>query len=123
MTAQTIARLREQIDELNETILQLRQQIRGPLLPALPFKISPGQRIILRLLFNHAGLIVPTERFIAGLDSSSLGPETLLKVLLVDLRRKLVPYGVKIHNEFDIGYWMSKADAEKLRAALDNPVF
>ncbi len=114
-----VARLREQIDELNETILQLRQQIRGPLLPPSPVKMRPQQRLLMQALLNHAGFVLPTERLAAGLDSS----KEVVKVLLVDLRRKLAPYDVKIHNEFDIGYWMSKADAEKLRAALDNPVF
>ncbi|MBV1702612.1 MAG: helix-turn-helix domain-containing protein [Hyphomicrobiales bacterium] len=117
--AAMVMRLRDKIDELEETVLQLREQLRGPMLSPHLIQMRPQHRIILGMLLAYPGKIISPEQLALAINSKSEDPVRLVAVQIVLIRRFLVPYGAKINNEWGSGYWIRKEDADKLRQLLD----
>jgi DNA-binding response OmpR family regulator len=111
---------KEQLDEANETIRQLRAILRPP--PGAHFPrewgLTPAEARLLHLLAvrgeaSHDALLVAGEHRVgSGLDLNTL------KVEIHRIRAKLAPVGVKIGTSWGNGYYLSDTSREIVKAAL-----
>lgn len=120
------ARLREESEELLETVRQLRVErdtlqrlCNTPIRQAMEtLKVSPGAAKVLCRLIDAAPKALTAEvllTHIGGVNSDCI------KVYISRVRSKLRSMGctAKIRNVYRIGYYLSEADAHEVRMLLD----
>lgn len=111
----TIAMLREQIEERDETIRQLRAELshEGALPDWLPRLTKLEDAVFRRLL--KRGRISRDE--LANLMNEEVSsPYNQGSVYIHRLRRKLDPVGVKIVTDWWRGYYLDDASVDRLRS-------
>lgn len=119
MLHRQIATLREQVDERDETIRQLREMLAetAPLPEWMPH-LSNTEEALLRLLWRRERVHTAALLMLIG-ESESLGrPDNKLKVYICKLRRKLGPIGINIVCDWGHGYHLDSASRERLSGAL-----
>lgn len=107
--------LRERVDELEETVRQLRDELGDEQeLPDWLPVLTRTERTILLLLAD--GRLVTTERIVASLyDHREDAPgENIVRVFISHLRRKLSPH-IDIRNVWGQGYQITPASRDRLR--------
>ena len=123
------ARLREESEELLETVRQLRIErdtlqklCNTPVRQAMEtLKITPAQAKVLCRLIDAAPKAMTVETLlshIGGINSDCI------KVYITRVRSKLRGLGctANIRNVYGIGYYLSEADAHEVRMLLEGPV-
>jgi hypothetical protein len=114
------AALREHIEELEETVRQLREQ----LIPSVTFPAEIGltatENRMLSFLLARSPNIMPKERIHEAIyfDDDDAPFSKVLDVMLIRCRRKLAPYGVAIVSAWAAGLCIEKQSADILRAML-----
>jgi Transcriptional regulatory protein, C terminal len=113
--------LRAEVDELRETIRQLRQA-RKPKVPLPKFLgIRTYQERMLLMLLERAPHVVSQEELYHELygDRIDGGPDA--KIIIVNMckmRPKLRPYGIDVTANYGGGYYLTLESAEKLRGMI-----
>lgn len=103
------------VAELEEEIRQLRDEIGKPPV-AIGRRFSRQQGTCLGVLLAHAGRPVRISMLQHAIrdtgDHRELPSVKQIQIIIHKIRRRL-PSGVEIKNEFGVGYYVTKADAEK----------
>ena len=116
-----IAELRDQLDQAQATILQLKQLLRtqGRYLHE-EIKLSPTQRKVVDILLQTDG-ISNKEHLYDALYASKQGhaphPKILREIIRL-IRKQLTPHGIEISFVFGKGYTMSDASKHKLNPLI-----
>jgi DNA-binding response OmpR family regulator len=116
-----IAELRDQLDQAQATILQLKQLLRtqGRYLHE-EFTLTPTQRKIVDVLLQTDG-ICTKEHLYEALYASKQGhapdPKILREIIRL-IRKQLKPHGIEISFVAGKGYTMSDADKGKLNTLI-----
>lgn len=117
--------LRARLHEAEETIRQLRENVRK-LADTPPFdwpvlNLAPSERRIMAFLLRSPG-VVPRDRLaVAASPDNYWASRDTVKVVICRLRRKLkqrAPEGVTIRTSYDGGYFMPPASKEALMRAI-----
>ena len=118
------ARLRERIDELEETVRQLRVLAFGENLE-LPIDIkAPRQgKTILRILLSKSPKVVTYDHLAAVIwpNNERADPNRSLSVEICKLRKALREAGVEIKSYWGEGYYLPTASANRLREMVGSP--
>lgn len=108
-----IRRLREENDELKETIRQLRCGD-YPLPDWLP-RFTPYEESVFRPLLS--GRIVSRERLLHQIyDGDEPNEEHTVDTLLSRVRRKIAPVGLRIKNKWGAGWYLDDASMALIAA-------
>jgi two-component system, cell cycle response regulator CtrA len=113
-------RLRDRIEELEETIRQLRE----PLPPAyrLPrqWGLTPREADLLivlftaRLPYSHRDAIM--DAMYGGLDDQA--NDRIIDVWINKIRKKLKPFGIRVESKWGHGYGLSEGTKQIIRNSL-----
>ncbi len=115
------ARLREEIDQLKEQLRVAKQALLVPKLFPMKWRLTPLETRMLRFLVArehpvHAERIIEAIYIPYGVQPASYN---IVGVCIHRMRKKLKPFGIQIHNEHMVGYYLSKATRAKLRKTLN----
>ena len=116
-----IAERRDQLDQAQATILQLKQLLREQgRYSSEEIRLTPTQRRVVDILLQTNG-ISTKEHLYDALYASKQGhlPEPgILREIMRLIRKKLKPYGIEISFVFGKGYTMSDANKDKLNTLI-----
>lgn len=127
----TIKRQRERIEELEETIRQMKEEAQRPttiLIPASQFpsewKLTKAHEKLLSALYSAADAGVPTERlselvYVHKTPKTGERADNLLRVQILRMRKMLAPFGIEIHAHWGHGYVLPSASRRIVKEALD----
>lgn len=108
-----IALLRQQVEERDETILQLREKLIGAFkLPDWVPGLSPHEEALLRLLVSRER--VSNDMMAIAINADADTVYNMVRIYVRKLRVKLGPLGVQIVNEWGRGYHLDPASRERL---------
>lgn len=119
MDAARVAALQARVDELEETVRQLREQL-APKLDWGFLGVAGVQATILSMLYVNAPHTVPHDRFVAGVCLGTRRDdfdEQDLRDTMKRLRAKLRPLGVVFGSVYAGGYLLNLTSKDKLDAA------
>lgn len=126
LTAQerTIARQRERIEELEETLKQYQQRRHKGIGPELLFpvewKLTPRVGLLLQALYRASDGFLTHDAAIRALAINSLNPFDVLDVQVHNLRKAVRTYGIEVINRHSSGYELPPASRAIIKAALEN---
>ena len=115
------AALREHIEELEETVRQLREL----LIPSVTFPAEIGltatESKMLSFLLARSPNIVSKERIFQAIyfDAQDAPVSKIIDVMLLRCRKKLAPYGVEIARSWGAGVGIESRSAAILRTILE----
>jgi two-component system, cell cycle response regulator CtrA len=124
LAQKTAEALRQHIEELEETVRQLREQI----VPDVTFPREIGltrmENAVLSFLLARSPNVVSRDRITHAIyfDKDDAPGSAIVSVMLVKLRRKLAPYGVKIMTQWGSGFAIDHAGASILKAMLEGKI-
>jgi DNA-binding response OmpR family regulator len=122
--ANIIRRQQERIDELEETIRQMREAEKSSttVLPA-EWKLSPAQhRALVALYRAPAGFLTHEAMFQALRRSVGFDPANaanLVRKNVSDMRHRLAPFGIEIVLQWGRGYELTPASRAVVKTAID----
>lgn len=85
------------------------------------FRLSPTQRVLAWRLLEPRRVSI--DEYIFALygdreDGGPLDPEGGIRVQMFLLKRKLEPYGIRVHVRYCFGWYVSPSDVPALRSLL-----
>ena len=110
-------KLREEVEDLQETVRQLRASMAGDDLPDWLPHLTPGERRVIAAL--RPGRLVGYEQLVELVWPGREEPDTardILKVWVCRLRQKLFPLGIRINTLWGQGYQITPASRDLLAA-------
>ncbi len=114
--------LRETIDELTETIRQMKEAATNGERPGIllwpQLDLTRAQRRLLALLYERSPRLVTGEDFFAALHGGAPRCQGLMRVHLHRLRKQLARVDVTISNVHGEGVRIDAENREKLRALV-----
>ena len=116
-----IAELRNQLQQAQETILQLRQLLQaqgGDLYKGV--KLTKNQLTIVDMLFATNGICTKEslyEKLYLSRQGYKPDPKIIHEMLHV-IRKKLKPHGINIETVFDAGYTMTSESKARLSGLI-----
>jgi hypothetical protein len=122
--ADTIRKLRERIEELEEEIRQLRADI-APTDDTFAGVLTRQQVALLKSIRNrNVASYQYVDQVLAGQGNFGRGDgeeaeKLRSKVSIYKLRKKLVPYGIKIKTWRSIGYYLDDENKAKLKQLME----
>jgi DNA-binding response OmpR family regulator len=109
---------REKIDELEETIRQLREQFKRCIVFPSAWKLRPTMTRILTSLYLSRGA-VRHEALQEFVKAESDDPSGAVHVQICNLRKCMTPLGIQIHCRREFGYELDQSARPIIRAALE----
>jgi len=109
-----IRRLKDRIEELEETIRQITDAFRPDVEFINDLDVWPKHRLILRCLIARVGRYVTQDALHAGIYNEGSCADKRLHNFINTLRKRLVKHNVTIHTMRGNGYMITKEDAAKL---------
>jgi len=116
-----ITELRDQLDQAQETIIQLKQLLRAQSrYPHQEIKFSPAQRKLVDILLRTDGISTKEHLYDALYASKqSRGPDPkILREIIRLIRKQLKPLGIEIRSVFGKGYTISDSSKVKLNTLI-----
>jgi Fe2+ or Zn2+ uptake regulation protein len=116
-----IAELRDQLDQAQATILELKQLLRAQdRYSSEEIRLTPTQRTVVDILLQTDG-ISTKEHLCDALYASKQGhlpdPRILREIIRL-IRKQLKPHGIEISFVFGKGYTMSDTSKDKLNTLI-----
>jgi two-component system, cell cycle response regulator CtrA len=124
LAQKTAEALRQHIEELEETVRQLREQ----LVPDVTFPREIGltrmENAVLSFLLARSPNVVSRDRITHAIyfDKDDAPVSKVVDVMVFHLRRKLAPYGVEILTRWGSGFAIDRAGASILNAMLEGKI-
>jgi|CXWL01.1.fsa_nt_gi two-component system cell cycle response regulator CtrA len=117
--AREIAALREQLDEAEETIRQLRLVLRPPVVTPLEWRLTRAEVAVFGVLLNRevataAMMITATRTAPASCENGDPAPK-IAHVWVCRLRQKLARFGVRIDVVWGVGFTLADRAAWRKR--------
>jgi DNA-binding response OmpR family regulator len=116
-----IAELRDQLDQAQATILELKQLLRAQgRYSSEEIRLTPTQRTVVDILLQTDG-ISTKEHLYDALYASKQGhlPDPgILREIIRLIRKQLTPHGIEISFVFGKGYTISDASKDKLNTLI-----
>ena len=116
-----IAELRDQLDQAQATILQLKQLLRAQgIYNYEEIKLSPTQREVVDILLQTDGISTKEHLYDAlyAFKQGHAPDPKILREIIRLVRRQLKPYGIEINSVFGQGYTISDASRVKLNRLI-----
>lgn len=109
-------KLREEIEERDETIRQLRAELSGPdELPGWLPHLTGRESDFLRVLASRDRLLTKEALYVAVYGSTDNGPDLkIVDVIICKLRRKLIDHGIIIETVWGQGYKLDRDSRQLL---------
>jgi DNA-binding response OmpR family regulator len=115
---QTVRSQRIRIEELEEELRQTKQSLHvTPVLFPSEWGLTPAQARLLGA-FTKSPFLTHEKCFLAVALNHQTEADNLVKVQIVNLRKKIEPLGLKIINRWGEGYEMPEDSVAFLREAL-----
>ena len=115
---QTIASQRVQIEELEETIRQMRENLAPAVLFPIEWGLSASQTRTLAAFCRAPGGFLTHEQIFIAAGSKAEEADNLVKVHIANLRKKTKGLGIKIMKRWGVGYEMTPESLAIIRAAI-----
>jgi hypothetical protein len=116
-----IAALREEIDTLEETVRQLREELAPVRAFPAAWRLSPQQATVLSCIMAASPSLASFSRLVAALyqyREPADSADDMLSVLIFEIRKRLRAAGIEpgIRNVAGVGYAMAPAERDRLLA-------
>lgn len=115
---QTIATQRVKIEELEETVRQMRESLAPVVLFPKAWGLTPTQQRVLAAFAKAPNGYLSHEQIFIAADSNAEGADNLVKVQIAKLRRKTEDLGIKIVKRWGIGYELTPESLAFLKATI-----
>lgn len=115
---QEIARLRDRVAELEETLRQEREAFAPVVVFPSEWKLSAAESSLVRALYS-ATMIPNDGLFRLVSRGRAEHSDRLHHIVIAHARAKLKPYGIKIENIHSVGYRLPPASKDIIRAAVE----
>ena len=116
--AQTIATQRVRIEELEETLRQMRENLAPAMLFPIEWKLTVTQARMLAAFYRAPNGFLSHEQLFAAMQSKAEEADNLLKVQVAKLRQKAEPLGINILKRWGVGYEMPAESRAVIGAAI-----
>jgi DNA-binding response OmpR family regulator len=115
---QTIASQRVQIEELEETVRQMRENLAPVVLFPIEWGLSASQTRTLAAFCRAPGGFLTHEQIFIAAGSKAEGADNLVKVHIANLRRKTEGLGIAILKRWGVGYEMTPESLAIIRDVI-----
>lgn len=112
--------LRDRIEELEETLRQLKERKSTITFPR-EWKLTQGHSRVLSAMYEAPGCILSLDQ---AFDAVKLGedseyPENLVRSQIFKMRKRLAPFGIEILKRWGFGYELAPSSKAIIKNALE----
>jgi two-component system cell cycle response regulator CtrA len=115
----TIAQQRERIECLEEELRQLRSSLAPVLMFPIEWKLTATQQRLMAAFYKAPDGYLSHDKVFIASGSGAEEADTLVKVQIMHLRKKIKPLGLEIQKRWGLGYQMTEDSRAIIRAALE----